>query len=75
MKLHPPTEIQVWRPGFLLFRAVKRLYRLAPLASMGEIWNEVGSKNAKAKFIEVKPSRLRSSGATFWQERVLDQDS
>lgn len=71
----PPTEIHVSRPGFLSFKAVKRLYRDAPLASMGAIWKLEASKNANAKLMELKPSIFKSSGATFWHDRVLDHDS
>ena len=75
VKDHPPTEIKVCSPGFLLFKAVKRLYREPPFASIGVIWKLLASKNANAKLIEVKPSRLRSSGATLRHARVFAQDS
>lgn len=62
---HPPTEIQVCRPLYISFRAVKQWYRVAEFESMGAIWKVSGSKKAKAKLTWVKPARLRSSDCTW----------
>jgi hypothetical protein len=64
---YPPTEIQVCKPLYLSFRAVKRCNKLPEFESIGVIWKLSGSKKAKAKLTCVKPDRLRSSGRT-WQE-------
>lgn len=61
----PPIDIHVCNPEALFFSAVNRLYILAEFSSIGEIWNEDGSKCAKAKLRWVKPDRLRSSGVTY----------
>ena len=37
VKDHPPIEMKAWSPGFLVFRAVNRLYREPPFASIGVI--------------------------------------
>lgn len=68
-------EIKACSPGFLLFKAVNRLYREPAFESMGVIEKLLASKDANAKLMDVKPSRLRSSGETLWQERVFAQDS
>lgn len=47
---HPPTEIQVDNDAFLDLSPVNLLYREAELESIGEIWNDLGSKKAKARF-------------------------
>lgn len=75
VKLQPPTEIQVCRPAFFDLRAVNRLYSAPVFPSIGAIANEEGSKNAKAKLMCEKLSRLRSSGDTAWHWRVLDHAS
>lgn len=48
---HPPTEIQVSSPVYLVFKAGKRLNRDAELESMGVITKVLGSKNTKAKLM------------------------
>ena len=75
MNDQPPTEIHVWRPEYVDFSPVKRLYNEAALASIGVIWKVDGSKEAKAKFMWVKPFRFKSSGETAWHIRVFAHDS
>lgn len=75
VKLQPPTEIQVCKPFFLDFKAVKRLYSAPVLPSIGAMAKEDGSKKAKAKLIWVKPSRFSCSGETAWHWRVFDHAS
>ena len=69
---YPPMEIQVCSLLLLAFSPVKRLYRDAPLASIDVISKLEESKKENAKLMCVKPSRFKSSGATFWHWRVLD---
>ena len=61
---HPPTDIHVSSPVYLVFSAVKRPNRDAEFESIGAIWKLLGSKKAKAKLMCVKPERLSSSGVT-----------
>ena len=51
MNDHPPTEIQVSSPAYLVFKAGKRPNKEAELESMGAITKLLGSKNTKAKLI------------------------
>lgn len=70
LKLQPPIEIQVFKDGFFFFSAVKCEYRVAELASIGDILKVFGSKKAKAKFTCDKPVTSRSSGCRVSHLRV-----
>lgn len=68
---HPPMEIKACKPLYLSFKAVKRLYNVAELSSMGTTWKASGLKNANAKLTCVKPAKLRSSGSTLMRSERL----
>lgn len=67
---HPPIDIHVFREAFLVFKFVKREYKVAELASIGEIWKVVGSKKANAKLMCVNAVKSISSGSRVSHTRV-----
>ncbi len=60
---HPPTDVQVSRPGLSSLIALERGYDWTSASLMGARFYEVGSIKAKAKFKDVCAPTGGDSGA------------